>query len=303
MERGFITVATGARFYQLAINLAKSYRTNCKNIYPFAVITDKKGEEMLSKHFDRVIIMDNPHYSYLDKLAIIYNTPYEETIFIDADIDIVDDISFLFSAFEKNGSDISCLGSLKPNDGKDKPYMWNDIAIKKYNLTHFMSFNGGIYYFKKTERAILCINRIFEELLPNYDNLQLKLFRGTLKADEPLYGLSMMISGFYPVNYGFDIAGMHTHKDNLKSLKWNIKRKNCSIYCWNRWVSPKFIHWGFSLTKSFKYKYYNAMLNDYRFIKKAIIAVYILFSHFAYILKSNSIRVIKKGKRLFQTID
>ena len=42
-SRGFITVATGDKFYKLAKNLVLSYRKFGRGTYPFGVITDERG--------------------------------------------------------------------------------------------------------------------------------------------------------------------------------------------------------------------------------------------------------------------
>ena len=92
-KKGFVTVATGSYYCWLAQNLAMSYRLWSKGAYPLAVMTDKKGAKKLKKYFDRVIVMDDPTYTFLDKISVYENSPYEETIFLDADMDIVRDIS------------------------------------------------------------------------------------------------------------------------------------------------------------------------------------------------------------------
>jgi alpha-N-acetylglucosamine transferase len=35
--------------------------------------------------FDDIVIIDNPSFSFLDKLRLVDLAPYDETIFIDAD--------------------------------------------------------------------------------------------------------------------------------------------------------------------------------------------------------------------------
>ena len=87
-KRGFVTVATGKFFYRLAKNLAMSYRLFSEQKYPFCVITDKKGAKKLKKYFDDVVVCKEPHYSYLDKMSVYELSPYEETVFIDADSSI-----------------------------------------------------------------------------------------------------------------------------------------------------------------------------------------------------------------------
>ncbi len=55
MTRGFITLAIGDYYVELAKNLINSYRLNQKEAYEFAVITDSRGAQVLDKMYDRVV--------------------------------------------------------------------------------------------------------------------------------------------------------------------------------------------------------------------------------------------------------
>ena len=105
--RGFITVATGKYYCGLAQNLAMSYRLFSDTRYPLVVMTDKDGEKRLKKYFDDVIVLDEPHYTFMDKMTVYQHSPFDRTIFLDADMNIIYDISYLFDDFEKNGSPVS----------------------------------------------------------------------------------------------------------------------------------------------------------------------------------------------------
>ena len=84
MSRGFITIATGQEhYYEIAYNLLISYRLFSEEPLPFAILCDR--ENKYTKHFDITVIMKNPNCSYLDKLQFPQYTPFDETIFIDAD--------------------------------------------------------------------------------------------------------------------------------------------------------------------------------------------------------------------------
>lgn len=84
MERGFVTIATGDEwYYRIAINLLRSYRLFSENPMPFALICDRERKE--TEEFDKVILMEEPSCTYLDKLRLPEYIPYDETIFVDAD--------------------------------------------------------------------------------------------------------------------------------------------------------------------------------------------------------------------------
>ena len=96
LKRGFVTIATGKYYCWLAENLIMSYRLFSDTKYPMYVITDKEGEKRLKKLFDGVIVVDDATYGWVDKILVYKNTVFEETIFLDADMHITKDISFLF---------------------------------------------------------------------------------------------------------------------------------------------------------------------------------------------------------------
>lgn len=58
MTKGFITLAAGDAYCRLAEHLYMSYKLFSGCEYPFYVITDKEGEERLSKLFDGVIVTE-----------------------------------------------------------------------------------------------------------------------------------------------------------------------------------------------------------------------------------------------------
>lgn len=66
---GFVTLAVGnEHYYKLAANLLQSYRLNGNSNAPFAIFADRENEYTVL--FDKVILMDSPHLSYMDKLNI-----------------------------------------------------------------------------------------------------------------------------------------------------------------------------------------------------------------------------------------
>ena len=84
MTRGFITIATGAdRYYQLAKNLLLSYKLYSDSPCPFAILCDRENE--YTALFDRVVLFQPGQHPYFDKFELLKRSPFEETIFVDAD--------------------------------------------------------------------------------------------------------------------------------------------------------------------------------------------------------------------------
>lgn len=267
LQKGFVTVATGKWYCYLAQNLAMSYRLfgNCD--LPFYAITDKKGEKKLKKYFDGVIVVEEPHYNFLDKIDVYKNSPFEETIFMDADMNIVKDISFLFDKFEENGSEVSCYGDLQEITGDVRPVHFGKAAVEYFHLTHYIRFGGGIYYYKKSEKADALIRSIYEDLIPNYDKYDLlhigAYFGDDIRkmADEPLMGLAMLIHGMKPLDSVEHL--MRYYRGNMmETLQWDMEKQDCSFLWWEGTVHPYIVHYATYNTWTWKYNLLNTKLRN-----------------------------------------
>lgn len=215
--RGFITIATGSEhYYKLARQLLRSCRQCCKEAVPFALLCDCENE--YTAEFDYVIIMDHPHKSYLDKLSMFRYTPFEETIFIDADALIINDPSVLWEDFS-GASSVSCYGKLYPL-GADKGWFRYEHAGRwQEKIQHQIGLHGGIYYFRKCMET----QSVFEtaiQLAKEYDAYN---FKGFMKpADEPVVALSMAIHGCVPVEKEGQIVFVHALYGRLSLSKQGV---------------------------------------------------------------------------------
>ena len=260
-KRGFITVATGEYYCWLAENFVMSYKLFSKTNYPMYVITDKKGEKRLKKYFDGVIVLENPHYTFMDKIMVYQNSPFEETVFLDADMDIISDISYIFDEFEKNGSDVSCIGWYKEISEKNRPNHFGKAAVERFGLKKYIAFGGGIYYFKRGVAAQKVMDTIFNVLIPDYDQLELVRLRKGQMIDESLMGLSLLINKMDPIYPYPEKDIMKYHNDMMKTLNWDMNKKQCTFLWWNNEkVSPSIVHYGTHNTYHRKYVYYNSMV-------------------------------------------
>lgn len=255
--RGFVTIATGNRWYYiLARNLLRSYRTSTQAPLPFAIITDRGNN--LTELFDRVIILDHPCNSYLDKLGLAEYLPYDETIFIDADCLAYADLNPLFNIFH-GASEVSCFGMTEPlreqnagwfslqtfpEEAQDGKTLLTRAAATAA-LPYSVGMHGGLMYMRKTERTA----RVFSDALgfaENYTHYNFKLFEKP--ADEPVLALSMALHHCQPVPYErFDLCCFWTCKaPKLDMYHQKARRRNgCSI---------SLLHWGTRHTQTPLYK-------------------------------------------------
>ncbi len=216
MTKGFVTIATGKKqYFDIAKNLLLSYRLFAKEPLPFALITDKAND--VTALFDDVILLSNAHCSYLDKLELMRNIPYDKTIFIDADCLAYGDLNDLFSVFD--GADaVSCFGRVYDSNSADG---WFECAKLpddyKSKVSYALGLHGGVYYFKKSNK-LDAVYQSANEVLERYGDFGFKLF--DKPADEPIVALAMAINDCKPLPYErFALSCFWRDK-----LKLNIKR-------------------------------------------------------------------------------
>jgi len=185
-----------------------------------------------------ILCEENESSGYLYKLHIEELTEFEETIFIDADSLIIRDFSFLWDSFRLNGSEVSVIGERRFSDHDSN--FFKSGTLEKYNINYWPSFNGGVYYLKKSLGA----EKVFKDamhFLDTYLDDGMKLFNGE-KGDEPVMALSMAVNGMNPVA----ISDVMYCTPGMTNLKIDIFKKICSFYKYQQCVSPCIFHWGTS---------------------------------------------------------
>ena len=254
-NKGFITIAIGEYYRYLALNLIKTYRLNGGKPYPFAVVSDLDTPE-LQKHFDEVILEENILADgYLYKLKLPEYTPFGETMFVDADCLVINDISWYWDFF--NDVDFGVFGRNTPANS-DEPLNFFDVqkAVEEFSITNLPRFNGGIYNFKQNKEA----RNVFEtanDLIARYEDLGMPRFTN-IKAgvskmgDEPLFALSMAIHNVEAVE-DEKKKGMW-NINGCKNMSINIHNKICNYQKYGEWVYPSLVHFGTDNTKRYHYQ-------------------------------------------------
>lgn len=259
MTKGFITVAAGEYYCKLATHLYYSYKLFGNSEYPFYVITDRDGETLLKNVFDGVIVKNDLIKSSVDKLKFFTDTPFDETIFIDADCSVVNDLNYLFTTFEDNNSDISAISGIHSLENRDKGIQFGKKAIEELNLTYdFPNFNGGVYYYRKSEQSAEYIDFMLHHILPNYHRLGLLSGNKNEIYDEPIIIVAMIYFGMKTVPLDTNIMYL---VQKPKKVKWNIRKHKCKFQWYESMVSPSIIHWKVGGTETYNYEKYDATIN------------------------------------------
>lgn len=242
--RGFVTIATGnEKYYELAHNLLLSYRKYASDCTPFALICDRHTPE--TKSFDQVIIMQEPNYSYMDKLLLYRYSPFDETIFIDADSLILGDLRGLWGDFS-DADDVSCYGCTYPLESDRAWFSYEGTGKYKASIKYLVDLHGGIYYFRKSDRC----TAIFEtaiELAEQYHQYSFRHFEQP--ADEPVMAMSLAIHHSLPYDRPAHLLFVPSY--------WGKLRVDMSgqVYVGKSPLSAPILHFATENTKRFLYRY------------------------------------------------
>ena len=242
--RGFVTIATGAdKYYKLALNLLRSYRRHATDDVPFAIICDRETEE--TKEFDAVVLMESANCSYMDKLLLYRYSPYDETIFIDADSLILANPSGLWEDFF-DADDVSCYGCIYPLSSDRAWFTYEGCGKYKGIIQHLINLHGGIYFFRKSARSRSIFERAIE-LAGEYSQYGFRYF--DKPADEPVLAMSLAIHHSCPCSKPARVIFLPSYWGKLQvmvdgRLFLNGKEKQIEI-----------VHFATKNTERFLYRY------------------------------------------------
>ena len=97
MDRGILYVATGEGFVEEARVSARTVRSQMGHL-PVAIATD---QETAAAEFNEVILLNEPTYSFKDKILGLERTPFDKTVFLDTDTFVREPIGELFELLEE----------------------------------------------------------------------------------------------------------------------------------------------------------------------------------------------------------
>lgn len=247
--RGFVTIATGNdRYYKLAYNLLLSYRKYASDSTPFALICDRYTS--LASAFDQVVIIDEPNCSYMDKLLLYRYSPFDETIFIDADSLILADPRSLWDDFS-DADDVSCYGCTYPLDSDKAWFTYEGTGKYKPSIEYLIDLHGGVYYFRKSNR---CTN-IFKtaiELAEQYHQYSFRHFEQP--ADEPVLAMALAIHHSTPCNRPMQLLFVPSYWGKLRVTISGQVTLNKTI------LNKTILHFGTENTQRFLYRYLVSVL-------------------------------------------
>lgn len=99
-EAGILYVSTGDSFNAETLRSARSAK-DCMPDIPLALFTDKHPSEDDARLFDSIVLIENPSYSFADKIPPLKASPFEKTLFVDTDTVFLDSVTEVFELLDK----------------------------------------------------------------------------------------------------------------------------------------------------------------------------------------------------------
>ena len=247
-KKGFITVATGnERYYILAYNLLLSYRYHSKSPMPFAILCDRRN--IWTEAFDEVVLLDNPAFSFSDKLRIVDLSPFDETLFLDADSLAYRDLNGLWDYF-RDSPDIGLVGGVMPNLPGEGWWESENLGELKERVDYKVMCQGGLYYIRNNGKDLPAIMETCRYIEDHYLEYKFTIFPD-VPEDETILCLAASVHHFQPV---LSWAELFAYYPAIGCLQANI-RTGFLKFRWPRsssWIhkTAYFIHFGTNNTIS-----------------------------------------------------
>ena len=249
-EIGFLTMAFGRpKYIKQAEDLARSLRANMPG-YRIALITDQ--EAYSNELFDQVIPLKADHgKGVVQKLFLYDYSPFEETLFIDADSICLKPFDDELDAIRKYGFSPIWSGFRHP--GQKDPYLEDlSFTLSQVGIKRMPKFNGGVYYFDRGPFAQSVVEKA-HQIYQDRAALKIRNFDSAGPNDETIYGLALESTG----RQAYHAWGkfMKTPLSAITRVKVDPKRQICEFSNKYAHQTPAILHFAGPSVRSLEYKF------------------------------------------------
>jgi len=191
-NRGYLTMAVGKpRYVEMAVDMALSLREHTE--LPIAIAVDPALEPHVREHygkvFDQIVLLPQ---RFLDGRALKYGTaaatPYDETMFVDADCIVLSSLDGLWGILQ--GCDMAMVGErLTSSQDQNHHGFSTRTLMRRFDLEHYLKTNSGLFCFRREPGIQImeaCLECYLHEARPK---LRWSLLFGRWLGDEIAFGI------------------------------------------------------------------------------------------------------------------
>jgi hypothetical protein len=190
--RGYVTLAAGStRYLEMAVDMALSLRAHTS--HPMALIADEAVAEVARTHYEKVfarvcLIGEDFREGRARKYGVAEATPWEESVFIDADCLVLGSLDHLWESLDSH--DMAFLGELLSGEDDENHHGFSTRSLmRRFGLDHYLKTNSGLFCFRREPSIVImreCLDCFLNEARPA---LRLSILRGAWIGDEIAIGI------------------------------------------------------------------------------------------------------------------
>lgn len=212
---GAIYIAFGEIHIRQALHSARSLKTHCS--IPVTLFSDAHVE---SEFIDQVEVIDPGHKRA--KIDYIDRSPYEWTVYLDSDTEVVMDLREDFSVLER--FDIACVQDLSRKSSR-----WSKVITDYSNIPYaFPEYNGGVIFFRNTKTV--------QEFFDSWRRTFYQYAELSKGQDQPSFRIALWNSQLrihaLPSEYNVRNAAIRVKIDKRSKTK-----DDCTL------MKPRILHW------------------------------------------------------------
>ena len=190
---GFITLAFGRKFAEMAIDTALSLREF--HTEPISIAVDRAASRHLARYqhhpFDKIIVLPQKVHPFGARFLLAEATPYEHTVSIDADILFLGKSTFLDHEYK---APLAMFGGYMSRDRDFQTYYSGKQICADFGLSRYFWGQGALFVFRKTE-----VREMFRVCYDFYVSgiKKYPLYARGVLADEMVFGI---MGDKYPID-------------------------------------------------------------------------------------------------------
>jgi hypothetical protein len=191
-SRGYLTMAVGSEHYlEMAVDMALSLREH--SALPLSIAVDESLGRVVANRYPRVFdAVVRVHPRFLRGRALKYGcaeaSPFEETIFVDADCIVLGSLDGLLDSL--GGADLAMLGELLTREQDEMHHGFSTRALmERFGLDRYLKTNSGLFCFRKPAAMEVmndCLRCYLTEARPA---LRGSILMGRWLGDEIAFGI------------------------------------------------------------------------------------------------------------------